>query len=156
MVVLIAEIEYNCFYVKFSILLLWRLSYLFNVSLEITGYVSLHNQMPLHITFTKLVFTGNYICFYYIMIYHNDHQYTPSVLFRLHDPDKLIVDFEYVIVSVILFALLLANKIMIFSRSTAYVLLVLSCLLNPSVLTANLEQVIVPVICFLPCLLTTY
>ena len=68
MVVLIAEIEGNCFYIIFSILLVWHWSDLFNVSLQITGHVSLHNQTPLHITLSKLVFTSHYICFYYIMI----------------------------------------------------------------------------------------
>ena len=68
MVVLIAEIEGNCFYIILSILLVWHRSDLFNVSLQITGHVSLHNQTPLHITLSKLVFTSHCICFYYIMI----------------------------------------------------------------------------------------
>ena len=81
--------------------------------------------------------------------------------FRLHDPNALAVDFEQIIISVILFTVLLANKIMICSTSTAHVLLVLSCLLNPSALAADFKQVIVPficflVICFLSCLLTRY
>ena len=78
------------------------------------------------------------------------------MLFRLYDPDALTVDFEQVIISVILFTVLFANQIMICSRSAAHVLLVLSCLLNPSALASDFEQVIVPVICFLPCLLTRY
>ena len=69
--------------------------------------------------------------------------------FRLHDPDALGVDFEQVIISVILFTVLFINQIMIFSRSTAYVPLVLYCLLNSSALAADVEQVVVPVICFL-------
>ena len=81
--------------------------------------------------------------------------------FCLHDPDALAVDFEQVIISVILFTVLFANQIMICSTSAAHVPLVLSCLLNPSALAADFEQVIVPVICFLvicflPCLLTRY
>ena len=155
MVVLIAEIEGNCFYIIFSIVLVWRRSDLFNVSLQITGYVSLHNQMPLHITLTKPVFTSHCICFCYIMICPV-HQHTSLVSFRLHDPDALTVDFEQVIISVILFTVLFANQIMIFSTSAAHVPLVLSCLLDPSTLTADFEQVIVPVICFLPFLLTRY
>ena len=69
--------------------------------------------------------------------------------FRLHDPDALTVDFEQVIISVILFTVLFANQIMICSRSAAHVSLVLSCLLNPSALAGDFEQVIGPVICFL-------
>ena len=68
MVVLIAEIEGNCFYIILGILLVRRRSDLFNVSLQITGYVSMHNQKPLHMTLSKLVFTTHCICFYYIMI----------------------------------------------------------------------------------------
>ena len=76
------------------------------------------------------------------------------MLFCLHYPDALAVDFDQVIISVILFTMLFANQVTICSTSAALVSLVLSCLLNPSALAANLEQVIVPVICFLPCLLT--
>ena len=78
------------------------------------------------------------------------------MLFRLHDPNALSVDFEQVIISVILFTVLFANQIMICSMSTAHVSLVLSCLLNPSILAADFEQVITLVICFLPCLLSKY
>ena len=101
-----------------------------------------------------------------MFLLHNDdtvqcNQHTLSVSFRLHDHDALAVDFEQVIISVILFTVLFANQIMIFSTSAANVPLVLSCLLSPSALAADLEQVIVPVICFLvicflPCLLTRY
>ena len=49
----------------FSIILVWCRSDLFNVSLQIAGYVSLHNQMPLHITLCKLVFTSP--CIYCIL-----------------------------------------------------------------------------------------
>ena len=77
------------------------------------------------------------------------------MLFRLHDPDALAVDFKQVIVSVILFTVLFANQIIICSTS-AHVPLVLTCLLNPRALPADFEQVIVLVICFLPCLLTRY
>ena len=81
--------------------------------------------------------------------------------FYLHDFDTLAVNFEQVIISVVLFTVLFANQIMICSTSAAHVPLVLSCLLNPSALAADFEQVIVPVICFLvicflPCLLTRY
>ena len=79
MVVLIAEIEGNCFYIILSILLVWRRSDLFNVSLQITGYVSLHNQTPLHITLSKLVFTSHCIYFYYIMICPVSSTYTIGV-----------------------------------------------------------------------------
>ena len=65
MVVLIAEIEGNCFYLIFSIVLVWHRSDLLNVSLQITGYVSLYNQTPLHITLDKLVFISHCICFHY-------------------------------------------------------------------------------------------
>ena len=76
------------------------------------------------------------------------------MLFRFYCPDALAVDFEQVIVSVILFIVLFADQIMICSTSAAHMPLMLFCLLNPSALAANFEQVIVPVICFLPCLLT--
>ena len=80
MVVLTAEIEGNCFYIIFSILLVWCRSDLFNVSLQISGYVSLHNQMPLHITLGKLVFISHCICLYYIMICPVSSTYTISVV----------------------------------------------------------------------------
>ena len=76
--------------------------------------------------------------------------------FGLHDLGALPVDFEQVIISVILFTLLFANQIMICSMSAAYAPLVLSCLLNPSVLPADFEEFMVLVICFLPCLLTRH
>ena len=80
MVVLIAEIEGNCFCTILSILLVWHKSDLFNVSLKITGYVSLHKPMPLHITLSKLVFTSHCICFYYIMICPVSSAYTIGVI----------------------------------------------------------------------------
>ena len=80
MVVLIAEIEGNCFYIILSILLVWHRSDLFNVSLQITGHVSLHNQTPLHITLSKLVFTSHCIYFYYIMICPVSSTYTIGVV----------------------------------------------------------------------------
>ena len=73
-------IEGNCFYIIPSILLVWRRSDLFNVSLQITGYVSLHNQTPLHITLSKLVFSSYCICFYYIMICPVSSAYTIGVV----------------------------------------------------------------------------
>ena len=76
------------------------------------------------------------------------------MLFRLHYLDALAVDFEQVIISVIVFTVLFTNQIMIYSTSAGHVSLVLTCLLNPSALAANFKQVIVPIICFLPCLLT--
>ena len=75
MVVLISEIEGNCFYIILSILLVWYRSDWFNVSLQISWYVSL----PLHITLRKLVFIGN-ICFYYIMICPTSWAYTIGVV----------------------------------------------------------------------------
>ena len=69
--------------------------------------------------------------------------------FRLHDPDALAVDFEQVIVSVILFTVLFANQIKFRSMSAAHVPLVLFCLLNPNVLSADFEQVIVLVLLYL-------
>ena len=78
------------------------------------------------------------------------------MLFRLHDPDALAVDFEQVIITVILFTVLFANQIKICSMSLAHVSLVLSCLHNPNTLATDFEQVIVPVTCFLSCLLTRY
>ena len=81
------------------------------------------------------------------------------MLFHVHYPNALAVEFEQVIISVILFTVLFASRIMICSTSIAHVRLVLSYLLNLSALAANFEQVIAPVtcflvICFLPCLLT--
>ena len=80
MVVRIAEIEGNCFYIILSILLVWHRSDLFNVSLQITGHVSLHNQTPLHITLSKLVFTSHCICFCYMMICAVSSAYTIGVV----------------------------------------------------------------------------
>ena len=74
--------------------------------------------------------------------------------FRLHNPDALTVDFEQVIISVILFTVLFANQIMICARSAVHVSLVLSCLLNSSALAADFEQIIVLVICFLICFMS--
>ena len=110
MAVLIAEIEGNYFYIILSILLVWRRSDLFNVSLKITGYFSLHKPMPLHITLSKLVFTSYCICFYYIMICPVSSAYTIGLI-------SLAVDFEQVIISVILFTVLFVNQIMIFSTA---------------------------------------
>ena len=78
------------------------------------------------------------------------------VSFRLHDPDALVVDFEQVLISVILFTALFANWIMICSISAEHVQLLLFCLHTLSTLAANFEQVTLPVICFLPYLPTTY
>ena len=75
---------------------------------------------------------------------------------HLHDPFELDVDFEQVIILVILFTAMFANRKMICSTSPTHVLLVLSCLCNLSALAADFEQVIVLVICFLPCLPTRY
>ena len=69
--------------------------------------------------------------------------------FRFHDHDALAVDFEQVIISVVLFTVLFANQIMICSTSAAHVSLVLHCLLNPSALAADFEQVIVSVLLYL-------
>ena len=80
MVTLIVQIEGNCFYVILSTLLVWCRSDLFNVSLKITGYVSLHDQLPLHKTLSKLVFTSHCICFYYIMICPVSSAYTNGVV----------------------------------------------------------------------------
>ena len=80
MVVLIADIEGNCFYTIVSILLVWGRSDSFNVSLKITGCVSLHNQPYLHITLSKLIFTSHCICFYYIMICPVSSAYTISIV----------------------------------------------------------------------------
>ena len=62
------------------------------------------------------------------------------MLFRLHALDALAVDFEQVIISVILFTVLFANQIMICSTSAAHVSLVLLCLLNPSALATILNR----------------
>ena len=61
----ITEIEGNCFYVIFSILLLWCKSDLFT---------------PLNITLSKLVFTSHYIFFYYIIICPVSSVYTIGVV----------------------------------------------------------------------------
>ena len=71
------------------------------------------------------------------------------MMFCLHDPDVLGVDFEQVIISVILFTVLLSNQIIICTTSAAHMPLLLSCLLNPSPLATDFEQVTVSVICFL-------
>ena len=113
MVGFIVEIEGNCFYIIFNIVLVWHRSDLFNVSLQIIGYVSLYNQAPLHITLSKLKFTSHCICFYYIMICPVSSTYTIGVV-CLHDPNALAVDCEQVIISVILLTVLFANQIIIF------------------------------------------
>ena len=95
----------------FSILLVWRRSDLFNVNLQITGYFSLHNQTPLHITLSDLVFTSHFICFYYIMICPVSPAYTIGVASFACSRCILVVDFEQIIVSVILFTVLFANQI---------------------------------------------
>ena len=76
--------------------------------------------------------------------------------FCLHDSDALIIDFEQVIISVISFTPLFANRIIIYSTSGPHVPLMLPCLPNPRALATGHEQAIVPVICFLLCLLTRY
>ena len=76
MALLVAEIEGNCFQIILSILLVWRRSDLFNVSQQVTGYFSLHNQMLLHITIRKLAFTSYCICFCYLMICPVSSAYT--------------------------------------------------------------------------------
>ena len=102
-----------------------------------------------------------------MFLLHNDLSSVISIHHRcrfvcmIPDPEALAVDFEQVIISVILFTVLSANQIMICSTSAAHVPLVLSCLLNLGALDAKFEQVIVLVIfflviCFLPCLLTRY
>ena len=79
-----------------------------------------------------------------------EFQHTPLVSFHLHDPSEFAVDFEQVIISVILFSAFVPRQ--------QHIPLVLSCLHNPSTLAAaaDFEQVTVPVICFLPCLLSRY
>ena len=86
------------------------------------------------------------------------HQHTPLVSFCIHDPGALAVDFEQVIISVILLTMFFANQIMIVSRlQLMYYWYYLVCLIpGHGLLTCYLKQVIVLVICFLPCLLTRY
>ena len=76
--------------------------------------------------------------------------------FRLHDPDELAVDFEQVIISVILLSVLFANQTRICSTSAAHVSLVLYWLLNTSALAADFKQVIIPVFFIWHCLLTRH
>ena len=75
-----ADIEGSYFYIILGILLVWRRTDLFNVSLYITGYVGLHNQISLLITLSKLVFPSHCICFYYIMICPVLSAYTIGVI----------------------------------------------------------------------------
>ena len=63
----------------FSIVFAWCRSDLFIVSLQITGYVILHNQMPLHITLGKKVFTSHCVCFHYIVICPGSSAYNIGV-----------------------------------------------------------------------------
>ena len=67
----------------------------------------------------------------------------------IHVSFALTVDFEQIIISVILFTVLFAYQIMICSRSAAHMSLVLSCLLTPSTSASDFEQVIVPVLLYL-------
>ena len=81
--------------------------------------------------------------------------------FRFHDPNSLVVDFEQVIISIILFTVLFFKQIMISSKSLIHVPLVLSRLLKPDALAADFEETIVlvncfMVICFLSWVLTRY
>ena len=80
MVTLIVQIEGNCFYVILSTLPVWRRSDLFSVSLKITEYISLHNQTPLHMTLSKLVFTSYCTYFCCIMICPVSSAYTIGVV----------------------------------------------------------------------------
>ena len=64
----------------FSIVFVWCSSDLFSVSLYITGYVSLHNQLLLHITLSKLAFTSHCIYFHYIVICPVSSAYTIGVI----------------------------------------------------------------------------
>ena len=102
MVTLIVQIEGNCFYVILSTLLVWRMSDLFNVSLKITGYISLHNQTPLHMTLSKLVFTSYCTYFCCIMICPVSSAYTIGVV-SFAWPRYIDCCFEQVIVPVICF-----------------------------------------------------
>ena len=95
----------------------------------------------------KLVFTSHCICFYYIMICLVSSAYTIGII-SFAWSQCIGCYFEQVIISVISFTALFANRIMICSTS-AQVVMVLSCLCNPSALVANFEQVIVLDICFL-------
>ena len=64
----------------FSIVLVWCSSDLFSVSLYITGYVSLHNQLLLHITLSKPAFTSHCVYFHYIVICPVSSAYTIGVI----------------------------------------------------------------------------
>ena len=68
------------------------------------------------------------------------------VLFILHDPDALAVNFKPFIISITLSTVLFANQKMICYTSVEHARLVLSWLLNTTALAADFEQVIVPVI----------
>ena len=57
-----------------------RRSDVFSVSLQITRYVNLYSQMPLHITLSKLVFTKHDIFFYNIVICRVSSAYTIGVI----------------------------------------------------------------------------
>ena len=54
------------------------------------------------------------------------HQYTTSVSYRLYDPDAFAVDFENIIISVVLFSTLFANGMEICSTSAAHMAVALS------------------------------
>ena len=141
MVALIAEIEGHCFYIIFSIVVGWCNSML---SCRLLGML---------VCITSLLLVA-YVSIIYWSV--QCHQHTPSMPFCLHDSDALIIDFEQVIISVISFTPLFANRIIIYSTSGPHVPLMLPCLPNPRALATGHEQAIVPVICFLLCLLTRY
>ena len=142
-----ADIEGSYFYIILGILLVWRRTDLFNVSLYITGYVGLHNQISLLITLSKLVFPSHCICFYYIMISVQCHQHTPSVSFHLHDSDTWAVDFVHVIVPVICFLPCLLNRYWFVSCQLHMChLFCLPCIYG---VLASFKQVIVPVLLYL-------
>ena len=150
MVVLIAEIEGNCFYIVLSILLVWHRSDLFNVSLQITGHVSLHNQTPLHITWSKLVFTSHCICFCYIMICPVSSAYTIGVA-SFAWPRYINYLLWKVISPVICFLVICFLPCLLtihwfLCQQPVYHLFLLLCIYD---VLADFEQVVVPVLLYL-------
>ena len=86
--------------------------------------------MPLHITLDKLVLTSHCVCFHYTVISPVPSEYNIGVI-SLAWSRCICVDFEQVIISLILFSIFFANGMEICSTSAAHMPLVLSCYVIP-------------------------
>ena len=144
MVVLIAKIEGNCFYIIFSILLVWRRSDLLNLSLLAVDFEQV--IISVFFFFFTVLFANQ------IMICSTLAAHVPSVLSCLLNLSSLAADFEQVIFPVICFLVICFLPCLL----TKY--LFISCkqhmchgfpILCIHVVLADVEQVIVLVLLYL-------